>query len=67
MRYLVINPEGYVINIIIWDGVSRYNPRQNTLLVEDDAPKGVSFGWKLVDGQWIAPPQEEIVETNGTE
>ena len=59
MRYLVINKQGYVENIIIWDGVSRYNPKNKTLLAANEAPIGATFGWQLVDGEWIAPIVEE--------
>lgn len=61
MRYLVINKQGYVENIIIWDGVSRYNPKNKTLLAVNEAPIGATFGWQLVDGEWIAPIVEEEV------
>jgi hypothetical protein len=62
MRYLVINEQGYVENIIIWDGVSRYNPKNKTLLLESEAPTGATFGWQLVNGEWIAPPVVEETE-----
>lgn len=59
MRYLVINEQGYVENIIIWDGVSRYNPKNKTLLPASEAPIGATFGWQLVNGEWIVPIVEE--------
>jgi hypothetical protein len=62
MRYLVINEQGYVENIIIWDGVTRYNPKNKTLLLENNAPTGVTFGWQLVNSEWIALPVVEQTE-----
>ena len=62
MRYLVINEQGYVENIIIWDGVSRYNPKNKTLLLESEAPTGATFGWQKVDGEWIPVPVVEETE-----
>jgi hypothetical protein len=62
MRYLVINAQGYVENIIIWDGVSPYSEPNKTLLLESNAPTGTTFGWQLVNGEWIAPPVVEETE-----
>jgi hypothetical protein len=62
MRYLVINEQGYVENIIIWDGVTRYSPRNKTLLLESNAPTGTTFGWQLVNGEWIPVPVVEETE-----
>lgn len=59
MRYLVINKQGYVANTIIWDGVSPYSEPNKTLMLESEAPIGVSCGWQLVDGEWIVPVVEE--------
>jgi hypothetical protein len=57
MRYLVINEQGFVENIIIWDGVSRYSPKNKTLLSESEAPAGATFGWQKVNNEWIPAPQ----------
>ena len=61
MRYLLINEQGYVANTIIWDGVSPYSEPNKTLMLESEAPVGVSRGWQLVDGEWIVPIVEEEV------
>ena len=62
MRYLVINAQGYVENIIIWDGVSPYSEPNKTVMLESNAPIGTTFGWQLVNGEWIAPPVVEETE-----
>jgi hypothetical protein len=55
MRYLEVNADSVVVNIVVWDGVAAYEPAGVSLVACDDAP-GVSYGWRKVDGQWI-PPQ----------
>lgn len=67
MRYLVLDKEGLVVNVIIWDGVSRVNWRDDTPILESDAPFGVTKGWKYVNGEWINPRPPEIVEPEQTE
>jgi hypothetical protein len=59
MRYLVLNEQGYVENIIMWDGVSKLPKNIKNIMLESEAPTGVTFGWQLVDGEWIAPAVEE--------
>lgn len=55
MRYLEINSEGRVVNVIVWDGQTPYNPDGVTLIHVDDAPTGCGFGWQLINGNWQAP------------
>ena len=57
-RYWVVNKDGVVFNCIVWDGVSPYNPGDNTLLSCIDNPD-IGFGWTLVGGDWVAPPLPE--------
>lgn len=59
MRWLEINVEGVVTNIVVWDGVSPYTPAGVAQLLPCDDNPGVSFGWKIVDGMWEAPIIEE--------
>lgn len=53
-RYLELDSNNTVVNIIVWDGVSEYAPEGLTLLPCNEHP-GVTFGWTLVDGKWVAP------------
>lgn len=57
MRYLELDTNGRVINIIIWDGITPYDPGY-TLIPCTDAPHA-TYGWQLIDGQWVAPPAAE--------
>lgn len=58
-RYLELNSDGLVINIIVWDGESPYNPEGHTLMLCDDHPS-VSFGWTFDGDNWVAPPEPEV-------
>lgn len=54
MRYLATNIEGYVINIVIWDGITPYEHSGITLYKCSDYPE-VTYGWQYVDGEWYPP------------
>ena len=58
MRYLELNAEGVVINIVVWDGVTPYAPVGVAQLLRCDENPGVSYGWRIVHGGWQAPPEE---------
>lgn len=66
MKYLTLNTDGLVINVIIWDGLTPYNPGQSdTLIALTDAPQGAWTGWTYISGVWTpppAPPEPEISE-----
>jgi hypothetical protein len=59
MRWLELNAEGIVTNIVVWDGVTPYTPAGVAQLLPCDDNPGVSFGWKIVDGMWEPPVVEE--------
>jgi len=44
-----------VTNIVVYDGVSPYAPQGVAQLLRCDDHAGVSYGWRLVDGEWVAP------------
>ena len=60
-RYLEINDENVVVNIIIWDGIAPYDSQNHTLVLCGDAPMA-TFGWKFVNGEWAAPVINEVEE-----
>lgn len=60
-RYLELNTDGVVVNIIIWDGVSPYEPNGMTVLPYDEHPNA-TFGWRYDGINWIVP--EEITDGN---
>ena len=59
MKWLELNAEGVVVNIVVWDGVSEYAPQGVAQLLRCDDHPGVSFGWQKVEGGWIEPLQPE--------
>ena len=56
VKYAVIENDE-VVNIILWDGKTAYDPgRGRTLVPMSDLPSGADFGWRRgSQGVW-APP-----------
>lgn len=52
MNYAVIDPSGLVVNVILWDGVSEWQPPDGHQAVP--LTKG-GIGWTYVNGQFISP------------
>lgn len=55
MRHLELNSEGVVTNIVVWDGVSPYEPAGVTTLLPCAEHPRASFGWRLSGNEWIPP------------
>jgi hypothetical protein len=53
-KWLELNSEGIVVNMIVWDGTQPYFPKEFILFPCSEYPE-VSYGWKLVDNQFIPP------------
>jgi hypothetical protein len=59
MKYAVVDEATkVVVNMIVWDGVTPYNPPQGTTLVNvTDTPCGM--GWiEQPDGTFAPPPED---------
>ena len=54
MNWLVIRNDR-VVNVIVWDGISPYDPGDGIELVPSDDTPGVGIGWTRIDGTWTAP------------
>lgn len=54
-RYAILDDDGFVVNVILWDGESEYDPDGNLRLLPDDS--GVGIGWQRVGRRWTAPPE----------
>lgn len=52
-RFLIMRGDT-VVNVVVWDGESPWQPSADATVL--DAPAGVGPGHRLVDGEWIAPP-----------
>lgn len=63
MRWLELNSENVVVNIVVWDGVSPYSPEGITQLLPCSEHPNASYGWRLVDNVWVTPDQTDPSET----
>lgn len=45
-----------VVNVIVFNGGDWSPPKDHTIMQEVE---GVGIGWKLIDGNWIFPPDKE--------
>ncbi|MTV59043.1 hypothetical protein GM547_13415 [Streptococcus pneumoniae] len=60
MRHAIVI-DGAVVNVVIWDGNTEFNPGGELIALPDDS--AVSPGWTLVDGEWLEPePVTEVVD-----
>lgn len=56
-NYLIVDGDGSVSNVIVWDGEAPYDPGEGlTLTVQ---PDGVGIGWRRDGESWIAPDEFE--------
>ena len=58
--YALVDSSGAVINTIIWDGVTPYQPSEGCVAVLVPDGSGASIGWTYADGAFIAPPAMPI-------
>jgi hypothetical protein len=56
--------DGVITNFIVWDGVTELGTDTNAVqyVAQNDAPIGINYQWRLVDGEWVAPPVVEETE-----
>lgn len=54
--------DGLCVNAIAYDGESPYDPGEGVTLVKWDEFVRPWVGWRLVDGEWIAPEPEVPAE-----
>lgn len=71
MKYAVVNADGLVVNVVLWDGTSEFDAGDGMTLVElpyrmDVDDDGVEFrqylagpGWTYDGSDWTAPPVED--------
>ncbi len=52
MNWCLVNEDGLVINVIIYDGISPYTPPQGTSLIQSDI---AGIGWTYTNGQFNNP------------
>ncbi|HEY7822965.1 MAG TPA: hypothetical protein VIG24_09040 [Acidimicrobiia bacterium] len=68
-HYGVVDGDGLVVNVVVWDGVSDYEPGEGLTLVplpyteDEDGTRHYTggIGWDYVDGEFVdnRPVEEE--------
>lgn len=60
-HYAVVDPDGLVVNTVVWDGVSEFLPGEGLTLValpyheDEDGTRRYTggIGWDFVDGEFV--------------
>ena len=53
LHHAVMDAAGVVVNVVLWDGQTKFDPGPDLRLVK--APREVGPGWKLDGENWTAP------------
>jgi hypothetical protein len=56
-----------VVNIMVWDGMPPWTPPEGHIAVVIPENSKAGIGWTYVDGEFIAPPEPEVTESEVTE
>lgn len=56
-RYAIVDKDGNVVNVSLWDGVTPWTPGEGLKAIKDDNDKA-QIGGKW-DGTTFLPPQEK--------
>jgi hypothetical protein len=56
-RYAIVQ-DNDVVNVVLWDGETDYNPDGELVALADHEVVGP--GWTRKKGKWVAPPQLEV-------
>lgn len=66
-KYAVVNSNGIVDNIILWDESSQWQPPEGSIIVKIEENL-CDIGWKHNNGEFIKPdlPEEITPEQNTT-
>lgn len=57
MNYAVVDATNFVINIIVWDGESPWQPPVDCTAVQIPPDSAAGIGWNYVDGKFVPPPE----------
>ena len=55
-RYALIEPDGLVSNVVVWDGETPYRPDDVEVI---PCPDPVGIGWRTRNGDWLPPVADE--------
>ena len=53
--YAVIDPNGNVVNMVVWDGESEWYPPEGMIVIES-GDSGCAIGWTYKGGIFTPPP-----------
>lgn len=56
-KYAVIDPNGVVNNMILWDEVSQWAPPEGHSIVKAEEVL-CDIGWKYENGTFVRPPED---------
>ena len=59
MRYALINANGLVVNVSLWDGETEWQPPEGITVVKVPDGQPCGPGWTFNGTDWIAPPPVE--------
>ena len=59
MKYALINADGLVVNAIVWDGETEFDPGDGITVVKIPDGIGAGPGWTYDGTNWTAPPDPE--------
>lgn len=60
-KYAVIDPNGVVNNVILWDEASSWQPPEGHSIVKVEE-LFCDIGWKYENGEFVKPPEEPTAE-----
>jgi hypothetical protein len=61
-NYALIDETGTVQSVVVWDGKSEWQPPNDWTVVLNPETICAGIGWTYVNGEFIAPPEPEVVE-----
>lgn len=62
MKYALINADGLIVNSIIWDGETEFDPGEGIMVVKIPDGTRAGRGWTYDGTNWTPPPSEHEEE-----
>lgn len=56
MSGLLVVRDNLVVNSVVADPTGQWQPPEGCITMEMPDDVSVGIGWRLIDGQWVAPP-----------
>jgi hypothetical protein len=57
--WAVLNNEGLVVNVVLWDGQTDWNPDAQTVDLSDHAGAGIGWKWNGTTFDDVRPPIDD--------